>query len=68
MIEIIEFAKWLQHLDNGTTHYNPHTKEETASIGFSPYDCFVDGVMPIEVLYEKYLEVKLNQGNLPSYV
>jgi hypothetical protein len=50
----IEFAKWLQYLDNGTTHYNPFTKEETESIGFSPYDCLIDEVYTIEELYDKW--------------
>lgn len=53
-IRPIEFYRWLQHLDNGTTHYNPYTKEETESIGFSPYDCLVDGIYTIDELYEKY--------------
>lgn len=50
----IEFAKWLQHLDNGTTHYNPFTKEETHSIGFSPYECLIDEIYTIEELYDKW--------------
>lgn len=50
----VEFAKWLQHLDNGTKHYNPFTKEETESIGFSPYDCLTDEIYTIEELYDKW--------------
>lgn len=50
----IEFAKWLQHLDNGTTHYNPFTKEESESIGFSPYDCLINEHNTIEELYNKW--------------
>lgn len=50
----IEFTKWLHHLDNGTTHYNPFTKEETESIGFSPNDCLIDGIYTIEELYDKW--------------
>jgi hypothetical protein len=49
--EAMEFSKWLQHLDNGTTHYNPFTKEETESIGFSPHDCLTDEIYTIEQLY-----------------
>lgn len=54
MNEAIEFAKWLKHLDNGTTHFNPHTNEMSESIGFSPYDCFVDDIMSIEQLYTEF--------------
>ncbi len=52
----IEFAKWLLHLDNGTTHYNPETKETTASIGFSPYDCFVDKLKTPENLFDQFIK------------
>ena len=53
----IEFAKWLQHLDNGTEHYNPFTKEKSPSIGFSPSDCLNDDVYTIEELYIKWKEL-----------
>jgi hypothetical protein len=56
----INFAKWLQHLDNGITHYNPFTKQESESIGFSPSDCLEDGIYTIEVLYEKWLSLQCN--------
>ena len=54
----IEFAKWLKHTDNGTVHYNPHTKEKSESIGFSPWDCFIDDIHTIEQLYELFLKLK----------
>jgi len=60
MIEAIEFAKWLQHLDNGTTHYNPFTKEETESIGFSPNECLENNIYSIEELYIKWKNLKKN--------
>ena len=50
----IEFAEWLFHLDNGTTHYNPFTKKETESIGFSPYDCVIDKTKTIDQLYKLF--------------
>ena len=56
--DTIKFTKWLKHLDNGTTHYNPYTKEETESIGFSPYDCFMDDVYTVEELYNKFKKLK----------
>jgi hypothetical protein len=52
----IGFGYWLKHLDNGTTHFDPVTKEETSSIGFSPFDCFTDGTMPIEQLYSEFIK------------
>lgn len=52
--EAIRFAKWLKHIDNGTEHYNPITKETTQSIGFSPNDCFHDDIMTVEELYERF--------------
>lgn len=55
--QMVDFVKWLKHLDNGTTHYNPHTMEETESIGFSPYDCFIDNTKSPEEL----LAIFLNQ-------
>ena len=57
----IEFAKWLQHLDNGTTHYNPFTKKQTESIGFSPYDCLIDEFYTIEELYDKWQSLSNNR-------
>ncbi len=57
MEEDIEFAKWLKHLDNGTEHYNPYTKEITPSIGFSPYDCYLDNLMTIEELYKEWKRI-----------
>lgn len=53
-LNAINFAKWLQHTDNGDWHYNPFTKELTNSIGFSPSDCLEDGIYTIEELYVKY--------------
>lgn len=50
------FAEWLFHLDNGTTHYNPFTKEKTESIGFSPYDCVIDKTKTISQLYDIFME------------
>jgi hypothetical protein len=58
MKEAIEFAKWLKHSDNGDIHYNPETKEKTSSIGFSPYDCFIDDVYTVEKLYEEFKKIK----------
>jgi len=52
--ETIEFAKWLKNTDNGTEHHNYTTNELSASISFSPYDCFIDNIMTIEELYEFY--------------
>lgn len=52
--DAIRFAKWLKHLDNGTIHYDPLTKEETPSIGFSPYDCFMDDIYTVEKLYDLF--------------
>ena len=52
--EAIEFAKWLKHLDNGDEHYNPYTNEKSASIGFSPFDCFIDNFKTVEELYEHF--------------
>lgn len=54
--DIIALMKWLKHLDNGTTHYNPYTKEESESIGFSPNECFTDDIKSVEWLFEKWLE------------
>lgn len=54
--EVVDFLKWLKHLDNGTYHYNPHTKEKSLSIGFSPYDCFIDDVMPENELFDYYIQ------------
>jgi hypothetical protein len=52
--EAIAFSKWLKHLDNGTTHYNPHTGETSESIGISPFDCFSDDLLTIQELYDKF--------------
>lgn len=60
--DAVLFGKWLKHLDNGTTHYNPFTKEETASIGFSPADCFADDTITVEELYLKFKQQKENNG------
>lgn len=50
--ESIEFGKWLFHTDNGTEHYNPHTKEKSESIGYSPFDCVNDEVISVEALFK----------------
>ena len=50
----IEFSKWLKHNDNGDTHYNPHTKETSSSIGFSPYDCFIDDIKTEKELFDLF--------------
>jgi hypothetical protein len=55
---MIEFALWTHHLDNGTTHYNPFTEEETPSIGFSPWDSLHDEFMTPERLLEEFLSIK----------
>ena len=52
----IKFAKWLKHTDNGIFHYNPHTQEKSESIGFSPWDCFIDDIYTIEQLYKLFLK------------
>lgn len=51
----IELVKWLKHIDNGYIHYNPETKEESASIGFSPFDCFTDNIKSEKELVEYYI-------------
>lgn len=51
----IEFANWLKHLDNGTTHHNPHTGERTESIGFNPFDCFTDDLKPVDELFTLFI-------------
>jgi hypothetical protein len=43
----VNFAKWLQHTDNGDIHYNPFTMKKSESIGYSPNDC----------LYDKWVEL-----------
>ena len=55
---LIQFCKWLKHLDNGTEHYDPETKTKSESIGFSPYECFNDNSMPPEELVKRFLEIK----------
>jgi hypothetical protein len=55
--EAIEFAKWLKHYDNSVTHFDPFTKTESQSIGFSPYDCFIDELYTVEELYEKFKQL-----------
>jgi len=52
-----EFYNWLLHTDNGTEHYNPHTKEKTQSIGFSPFDCFIDRILTVEQLYDRWKQM-----------
>lgn len=52
----VEFAKWLKHLDNGTSHYDPHTGKETQSIGFSPYECYIDNLKTEEELFQFWIE------------
>jgi hypothetical protein len=52
--EAVEFAEWLRHSDNGDVHYDPKTKERTASIGYSPLDCYMDEVKTIEELYKGF--------------
>ena len=54
--ELIKFGKWLKHLDNGTEHYDPETKQFTESIGFSPWDCFTDDIMTVEEIVNAYLK------------
>lgn len=51
----IELLKWLKHLDNGEIHYNAETGEEGPSIGFSPYDCFMDNTMEEKDLVEYFI-------------
>ncbi len=51
----VKFVKWLQHSDNGDTHWNPHTREESASIGFSPLDCYMDETKTVEELYDYWI-------------
>lgn len=60
--EAIGFAEWLRHFDNGSEHYNPKTKQTSESIGFSPLDCYVDEIMTIQQLYDKYEETKRLNG------
>lgn len=59
MNEAIEFAKWLKHSDNGDIHYDPYTKGTSSSIGFSPYDCFVDDIYTVEKLYVEFKKTRL---------
>ncbi len=53
--DMVEFAKWLKHIDNGTIHYNPENKEESESIGFSPFDCFIDDLKTEEELVNHFI-------------
>lgn len=53
--DAIEFAKWLQHIDNGDVHFDPFTKTKSASIGYSPSDCLQDEVYSVEELFEKWM-------------
>jgi hypothetical protein len=62
--ESVAFAKWLKHIDNGTEHYNPHTKEKSESIGFSPYECFDEGLKTEEDLFD-YWYNKVKTTNIP---
>ncbi|MGN7818834.1 hypothetical protein ACTJJB_01820 [Chitinophaga sp. 22536] len=61
--EAIAFGKWLEHTDNGTIHFNPHTKKESPSIGFSPYDCFTECLMDVKSLYNKYKQIEGGREN-----
>lgn len=54
---VIEFSKWLQHRDNGTEHYNPHTGDITESIGFCPATCLEDNIKTVEELYNTWKEL-----------
>mgnify|MGYP003472809276 CR=1 FL=1 len=56
--EAIKFAEWLLHNDNGDIHYNPKTKETSPSIGFSPFDCFIDETKSAEELYKLFKDGK----------
>lgn len=53
----VKFAKWLKNIDNGHHHYNDETDTKSESIGFSPWDCFIDNIMTVEELYEKFNEI-----------
>ena len=57
----IEFVKWLQHTDNKTVHYNPHTQIYSESMGFSLWDCFINSTVSIEKLYEEFLKSNTSQ-------
>lgn len=56
--KVIELMKWLKNLDNGTVHINHHTKEESESIGFSPWDCFADDLKTEEELLIEFEKIK----------
>jgi hypothetical protein len=59
----IAFGKWLKHLDNGTTHYDPETEQITDSIGFSPFDCFTDGIKTVPELFDSFIKYQLQISN-----
>lgn len=40
---MVGFAEWCNLLDNGTIRYNSDTKEESESLGFSPFDSLIGG-------------------------
>lgn len=56
-MKAIEFAKWLLHTDDGLYHYDYTGKRISSSIGFSPYDCYVDNLKTIEELYEYFEKI-----------
>jgi len=51
----VKFSEFCQCLDNGTTFYNPFTKEEKESIGFSPFDCLSDNLKTTKELFQIFI-------------
>lgn len=63
--DMVEFGSWLFHLDNGTSHYDPFTKEESSdSIGFSPYDCVIYKIYTMNEMLVKWEENRIKIINL----
>lgn len=61
--ELILFMKWLRYTDNGTWHCNENDEIIGESIGFSPYDCFIDGLLTEEELIKRFRDYQSNKSN-----
>jgi hypothetical protein len=60
--DAFEFGKWLNNIDNGITHYNPLTGEESESIGFSPSECYREGNLTVQELYSRWVGLRYNKS------